>query len=85
VNFGMLLHNDVEDWPMSHSRLPDVPLLDRLAWDVGEYAALAGCSPAFVWKLLRDGKLGSVKVAGRRVIPREAGLKLLKLADTEAT
>jgi hypothetical protein len=66
---------------MAHSKIPAVPLLDRLGWDVSEYAGLAGCSPAFVWRLIRDGKLDSVKVAGRRIISREAGLKLLKSAS----
>ncbi|WP_439370967.1 helix-turn-helix domain-containing protein [Bradyrhizobium sp. DASA03120] len=58
-----------------------IDLERRLGWSVEEFAVLSSLSPATVWKLLQEGKLASVKVGGRRIIPRDAGLKLLQLAE----
>ena len=58
-----------------------ISLERRLGWSVDEFAALSSLSPATVWKLLKDGKLDSIKIDGRRIIPRDAGLKLLQLSE----
>jgi excisionase family DNA binding protein len=57
---------------MPHCTVPEVSLADRACFSVGEAAALAGLSVSFLYVLLQCGALRSVKVRGRRLIPREA-------------
>jgi excisionase family DNA binding protein len=47
-------------------------------------AALIGLSEGMVWKLLREGKLGSVKVGNARLIPQSEIDRLLSEAFTPA-
>jgi hypothetical protein len=45
---------------------------DRLADSVPETAFRLGICQASVWKLIKEEKIKSVKIGGRRVVPREA-------------
>jgi excisionase family DNA binding protein len=44
----------------------------RLAYSPGEVAALLGCSRPFIYTLMADEKLPSLKLGGRRLIPAAA-------------
>ncbi len=44
----------------------------RLAHPVKEAAGLAGVSRSTILKLVADGKLRSIRIAGRRLIPADA-------------
>ena len=44
----------------------------RLAYSPAEAAALIGCSRGFVYSLMEAGILRSVRVGGRRLIPKSA-------------
>jgi excisionase family DNA binding protein len=57
---------------MPHCRVPDIPLSERLGYDVGETAALINISVSFIYELIERGELETVKVAGRRIVPRWA-------------
>jgi excisionase family DNA binding protein len=57
---------------MTHCGKPFVPLSERLGYDVGETAALINSSVSFVYELIRRGELETVKVGGRRIVPRWA-------------
>jgi excisionase family DNA binding protein len=62
---------------MPHCAIPEVPLAERACFSVGEAAALAGLSISFLYILMERGTLRSVKLGGRRLIPREALEELL--------
>jgi excisionase family DNA binding protein len=49
----------------------------RLAYGVEEFARLIGLGRTSVFELIRQGKLKTVMVGGRRLIPVEAGRLLL--------
>jgi len=48
------------------------------AYHVNEFCRLYGIGRSGVYKLLKEGKLPSVVIAGRRVIPSDAGEALLR-------
>lgn len=52
--------------------VPDVPLSERVTLTVLECAALLGIGERVVWELVGRGDLFSVKVKGRRLVPRSA-------------
>jgi excisionase family DNA binding protein len=52
--------------------VPDVSLSERLGYDVGETAALINSSISFIYELIKRGELETVKVGGRRIVPRWA-------------
>ena len=66
---------------MPHCVVPEVPLAERACFSVGEAAALAGLSVSFLYVLMERGALRSVKLGGRRLIPREALQELLAQRD----
>lgn len=51
---------------------------DRLAYGVPEAALAMSVSKATVWDWIRLGKVRSVKIGGRTLIPREELLRLLE-------
>jgi excisionase family DNA binding protein len=53
-------------------------LSERLALRVNEAAAVTGLSRSTLYVLMRKGALRSVRVAGRRLIPRDALEALLQ-------
>lgn len=64
-----------------HPKKPPAAIPDRRMWRVPEFCAAFRLSQSTVYKMLKDGTLDSVVIAGRRLIPVEAGEKLL--APTE--
>ena len=60
--------------------LPSQPL----AYRVNEFCRLIGLGRTSVYGLIADGTLPTVKIRGRRLIPRDAALALLsKRGDTD--
>jgi excisionase family DNA binding protein len=55
--------------------------LPRAAYSPDETAALLGCSRGFVYQLMKHGKLRSLKVSGRRLIPANAVSEMLDQAS----
>ncbi len=51
-----------------------------LALRVKDAASALGCSRSTLYLLMKRGKLRSVKIAGRRVIPMDAAKSLLDAA-----
>jgi hypothetical protein len=51
------------------------------AYRVNDFCRLYGIGRSGVYKLLKEGKLPSVIIAGRRVIPRDAAEALLRGDD----
>jgi excisionase family DNA binding protein len=49
----------------------------RLAYSPGEVAELLGCSRPFIYTLMADEKLPSLKLGGRRLIPAAAITEML--------
>jgi excisionase family DNA binding protein len=70
---------------MTHRTVPAVALSERVCLSVGDAAALAGLSVSFLYILMERGALRSVKVHGRRLIPRPALDELLASHDQSAT
>jgi excisionase family DNA binding protein len=62
---------------MPHCAVPEIRLSDRACFSVSEVAAIAGLSVSFVYVLMERGILRSVKLGGRRLVPREALEELL--------
>jgi excisionase family DNA binding protein len=70
--------NPTKDGPVSKS---EITAGDKLAYHIDDACQIIGLSRASIYKLMGEGKLRSVKVAGRRLIPAEA---LRALLQTEA-
>ena len=56
---------------------------EKLAYTVPEFVSVFGISRTSVYELMKSGELCTVKVAGRRLIPRQSALRLLD-TDVEA-
>lgn len=61
--------------------MSNVPV-ERLAFSPAELAAALGCSKAHIHNLIGRGELRSVKLGGKRLIPRDVVERLL--AEQEA-
>jgi len=57
---------------------------ERLAYSPDELARLLGCTRQHIYNLISRGELASVKLGGKRLIPRHAVEALLS-ADATAT
>ncbi len=57
---------------MTHCAVPGSPLSDRRAYSMGEVAALLGMSVATLYAERARGRLRTIRLAGRRLIEREA-------------
>ena len=53
---------------------------EPLAYRVNEFCRIVGLGKTTVYGLIAEGKLATVKIGGRRLIPREAALALLAAA-----
>jgi excisionase family DNA binding protein len=51
---------------------------EPLAYRVNEFCRLVGLGRTTVYGLIADGTLPTVKIRGRRLIPRDAALALVK-------
>jgi excisionase family DNA binding protein len=60
---------------------PMVPLPDRLAWTVVEFASLTSLSPQTVRRCIERGELTCRRIGTRQIIPRDAGLAFLGMAS----
>jgi excisionase family DNA binding protein len=56
---------------------------ERRAFRVSEFCRAYGVSASTTYKLIREGKLRSVLVCGRRLIPRDAAEKLISGSEPE--
>jgi excisionase family DNA binding protein len=54
---------------------------ERRAYRVNDFCRLFGVGRTGVYKLLKEGKLPSVVIGGRRLIPRDAAEALLKTGN----
>ncbi len=50
---------------------------EKLAYTGPEFVRAFGISRTSVYELMKSGELATVKVAGRRLIPRHSALRLL--------
>ncbi len=50
---------------------------EKLAYTVDEASYAIGIGRTKIYELMKTGKLATVKVAGRRLIPRQSALRLL--------
>ncbi len=57
---------------MAHCAVPGIPLTERRAYTMGEVAALLGMSVATLYAERARGRLQTIRLAGRRLITREA-------------
>ncbi len=57
---------------MAHCTIPDIPLAERRAYTMGEAAALVRLSVSTLYAERARGRLQTIKLAGRRLITREA-------------
>jgi excisionase family DNA binding protein len=58
--------------PMAHCAVPGIPLTERRTYTMGEVAALLGMSVATLYAERARGRLRTIRLAGRRLITREA-------------
>ena len=56
---------------------------EKLAYTVAEASYAIGMGRTKIYELMKTGELATVKVAGRRLIPRNSALRLLD-TDVEA-
>jgi hypothetical protein len=64
-------------------RSPPPPPLQPLAYRVNDAIKVSGLSRSSIYKLIGEGKLRSVLVAGRRLIPADALRDLLRGAASD--
>jgi excisionase family DNA binding protein len=57
---------------MAHCAVPELPLSERRTFTMGEVAALLGMSVATLYAERARGRLRTIRLAGRRLITREA-------------
>jgi excisionase family DNA binding protein len=58
----------------------NIPTENKITLRLDEAQAVSGLSRSTLYELIKSGRLRAVKVAGRRLIPREA-LEALLLGD----
>jgi excisionase family DNA binding protein len=56
-------------------------VLERLGYSVGEVAGMLGVSRGTVYRHVKDGEIGTVRIGNRIVIPAAALRKLLTVDD----
>ena len=57
---------------MAHCAVPGIPLSERRTYSHGEVAALMGMSVATLYAERARGRLRTIRLAGRRLITRDA-------------
>lgn len=60
----------------------NIPTENKITLRLDEAQAVSGLSRSTLYELIKSGRLRAVKVAGRRLIPREA-LEALLLGDRQ--
>lgn len=67
--------------PAQRSKLAATAVnLEPLSYTIRDFAAVTGISRSSIYELIKDGKLETVLVAGRRLVPRRAAEKLINEA-----
>ena len=81
-----IAHNGKHVQPRTASMRTSQPIgSDQLrALRVNDFCRLYGIGRSGVYKLLKEGKLASVVIAGRRLIPRDAAEALLRETTTKS-
>jgi excisionase family DNA binding protein len=69
---------------MGQHSFPDIRIEDKLALRINEVCVATGICRTSVYELINEGKLRSVKVAGRRLVLRESLEQLLGVQPPEA-
>jgi excisionase family DNA binding protein len=54
----------------------------KLAWSLAEMEVATGLSRATLYNMIADGRLQTVKIGGRRLVPAWQAQSLLAVADT---
>jgi predicted DNA-binding transcriptional regulator AlpA len=57
---------------MAHCITPKIPFSDRRTFTLGETAAMTGLCVATLYNEMQRGRLKTIKLAGRRLVTREA-------------
>ena len=65
----------------SKAPTPPLPSIDARAYRVNDFCRLYGVGRSSAYRLIQEGKLPSVVIAGRRVIPHEAAEALLRSGE----
>lgn len=65
---------------MSRKTLTGLPD-DRAALSVRETCAVLGCSRVWIYSLMRRGRLRTIKIGGKRLVPTTAIAELLDQRD----
>jgi predicted site-specific integrase-resolvase len=52
--------------------------VDRLGYRIPDYCEAVGISRSSVYELIKNGKLQSVLIAGRRIIPADEARRLMR-------
>ncbi len=68
---------------MAHCRRPTLPFDDRMAFSFGEVAAMLGMSVATLYAEKARGRLQTIRLAGRRLVTREALNAYIATANRE--
>jgi len=68
---------------MAHCRRPTLTFDDRMAFSLGEVAAMLGMSVATLYAERARGRLQTIRLAGRRLVTREALNAYIGAADGE--
>jgi len=62
----------------SYQRMPSQPVpLTRVGYRVNDFCAVTGIGRTSLYELIRDGKIKTVRIAGRRIIPASEAERLL--------
>jgi excisionase family DNA binding protein len=57
---------------MAHCKRPNLPFTERMAYTLGEVAAMLGMSVATLYAERARGRLQTIRLAGRRLVTRAA-------------
>lgn len=68
---------------MAHCKRPTLPLNDRVAFSLGEVAAMLGMSVATLYAERTRGRLQTIRLAGRRLVTRDQLSQYLAMAHRD--
>ena len=68
---------------MAHCKRPTLPFDDRMAFSLGEVAALLGLSVATLYAERTRGRLQTIRLAGRRLVTRDQLNEYLAIAHRD--
>jgi len=52
--------------------------LEPLAYQIDQFCQIIGLGRTAVYKLIKEGKIKTIRIGGRRLIPRSEALRLVK-------